>query len=144
MGVCVGALKRPLDRRVDRASEAAELFVVFQLQLAGAAIFEKELFEGEGEQRQGVAAPAPVDVLKQSQGQLRFDRKVATHVNKATRRPLDHVIVSLPRHRQERHRALRQPFKGFRVLQGVVGIRTDRENHDHYRLLLEGEITENL
>ena len=51
----IRAHKSPLDRRIDRAFDPAELFVINESQRAGLAIVEIELLEREGEQRQRVA-----------------------------------------------------------------------------------------
>ena len=75
----VGARKRALDRGVDRALEAAELFVVGEPQRAGLAIVEIELLEREGEQRQRVAR-ARLDVLEQPLRQRRLDRELAARL----------------------------------------------------------------
>ncbi len=53
-----------LDRGVDRALEAARLFVVGEPQRAGLTIVEIKLLKGEGEQRQRIAGAA-LDVFEQ-------------------------------------------------------------------------------
>ena len=71
--VGVGRLQRPLDRRLDRAPDAAELAIFGERQVAVAAIFEVEPLQREGEQRQRILAAALLDVGKQRRGQRRLD-----------------------------------------------------------------------
>ena len=103
--------ERPLDRRVDRAFDPAELFVIGEPQRAGLAIVEIELLQREGEQRQRVAG-ARLDVDEQALRQRRFDRQFAARLLHPSRRPLDHVA---DRRRAASAAARTQPAAGLRA-----------------------------
>ena len=83
----VGALEGSGDRRIDRAFQAAESFVVGEPQRAGRAIVEIELLQREGEQRQGVGAAACFDVGEQALCQSRLDDEFAAGLPNRRARP---------------------------------------------------------
>ena len=74
----VAAAKRALDRRVDRAFDAAKRLVVGEPQDSRLTIVEIELLQSKRQQRQGVGAPACLDVGKQALSQARLDRELST------------------------------------------------------------------
>ena len=108
----IRAHKGPLDRRIDRAFDPAELFVIDEPQRAGLAIVEIELLEREGEQRQRVAR-ARLDVDEEAFSQRRFDRQFAASLLHPSRR----ALRSRPYRRPAASAAARtQPAAGLRAL----------------------------
>ena len=69
--VGIGRLQRPLDRRLDRAFDPAERFIMRQLESAASVVLAVEPLQREGEQRQRVLGAARLDI-----GQQRIDQSV--------------------------------------------------------------------
>src|SRR3989442_261233 len=69
----IGVRESPFHRRVDRSFQTAKRLVIGKPKCTSTTIFKKELFECEGEQRQGITAAAVVDILKKSLRQLRLE-----------------------------------------------------------------------
>ena len=74
-------------------------------------MLEIKLLKGEGEQRQGIAAAALLDIVEQTLGQPRLNCELALGFLQPRRRGLDHRLVGAARHGQQRQGPLAHGFE---------------------------------